>query len=219
MDFSKIQELNAQLKYTNIKGKNYIQVNQRVLAFRELYPNGRISTEIVKLSQDGPNSTVVVKASVYDGEAIISTGHAFENTAKNKNINTFSALENCETSAVGRALGFLGIGATDSIASLDEMRDAGAVESEPIESPNNYAQQLANESKPAPAPQTITPAPVPQTITPEHKEIIEKLYKGENLQRLLDHYQIATIEQLEDRIAAALIAQIAARQKEKKGKK
>ena len=48
MNFEKIQELNAQLPYTNIKGKNYIQVNRRVLAFRQLYPNGRIQTEIVK---------------------------------------------------------------------------------------------------------------------------------------------------------------------------
>lgn len=206
MDFKKIQELNSKLSYTNIKGKNYIQVNQRVLAFRELYPNGRISTEIVKLSQDGPNTTVVVKASIFDGDAIISTGHAFENTAKNKNINTFSALENCETSAVGRALGLLGIGATDSIASLDEMQDAGAVDYSQIESPSNYAQQLVKESE-------------PQTITPEHKATIERLYKGENLQRLLDHYQIATLDQLEDKIAAALLAQIAAKQKEKKGNK
>ena len=64
MDFSKVQTLNASLKYTNIKGKNYITVNQRVLAFRELYPNGRITTEIVKLAPEnnGAGNTVIIKA-------------------------------------------------------------------------------------------------------------------------------------------------------------
>lgn len=210
MNFEKIQELNGKLPYKNIKGKNYIQVNDRVLAFRQLYPNGRIQTEIVKFSADNNSgATVIVKASVYDGDALIATGHAFENPSKNKNINQFSALENCETSAVGRALGFLGIGATDSIASLDELpeseRQAEPIESqaEPIESPNNYAQQLA----------------APVLISPENKAVIEKLYKGENMQRLLDHYQIVTLDQLEDRIAVGLIQTIAKKQKEKKGNK
>ena len=197
MDFKKIQEINKNLKFTPIKGKNYAQVNQRVLAFREVFPNGRISTEIVKFSAENGTS-VIVKASIYDGDAIISTGHAFETLGKNANINKFCALENCETSAVGRALGFLGIGSTDSIASLEEVQENAYDE-------NSYAMQLAGQ------------APVPALITPEHKSTIEKLYKGENLQRLLDHYQIATIEQLEDHVAAGLIAQIAARQKNKKG--
>lgn len=203
MNFEKIQELNGKLPYKNIKGKNYIQVNDRVLAFRQLYPNGRIQTEIVKFSAEHDSgATVIVKASVYDGDALIATGHAFENPSKNKNINQFSALENCETSAVGRALGFLGIGATDSIASLDELPESER-QAEPIESPNNYAQQLA----------------APVLISPENKAVIEKLYKGENMQRLLDHYQIVTLDQLEDRIAVGLIQTIAKKQKEKKGNK
>ena len=200
MDFKKIQELNKNLKYTPIKGKNYIQVNQRVLAFRELFPNGRITTEIVKLSSEG-GTTVIVKASIYDGDALISTGHAFENTGKNKNINTFSALENCETSAVGRALGFVGIGATDSIASYEEIAPT-------IEDPNNYAQKLAG---------AVPDAEPPKLITPEHKAAIERLYKGDNMTRLLDHYQIESIDQLEDKTASGLLATIAAKQKAKKG--
>ena len=197
MDFGRIQEINKKLKFTPIKGKNYAQVNQRVLAFREVFPNGRINTEIIKFSnENGPS--VIVKAYIYDGDALISTGHALETLNKNKNINQFSALENCETSAVGRALGFLGIGSEDSIASLEEVQEATYDE-------NSYAMQLTGQ------------APAPALITPEHKSTIEKLYKGQNLQRLLDHYQIATLDQLEDHVAAGLIAQIAARQKNKKG--
>lgn len=184
MEFSKIQALNKDLKYTNIKGKNYIQVNQRVLAFRELYPNGRIITEIVKLAES-EGMSVIVKASIYDGEALIATGHAFENPGKNKNINTFSALENCETSAVGRALGFLGIGATDSIASLEEIQANG----EPAES-------IQQDE--------------PVMITPEHLATISKLYQGESLNKLLDYFKISSLEQLEDKTAVALLAKVAA---------
>lgn len=203
MNFEKIQELNAQLPYKNIKGKNYIQVNQRVLAFRQLYPNGRIQTEIVKLSAEKPTgATVIVKASVFDGDALISTGHAFENPDKNKNINQFSALENCETSAVGRALGFLGIGSTDSIASLEEIPESER--DEPIEDPNNYAQQLAGI------------VPQPEKITPERLAILAKLYQGASLQKLLEHFQLASLEDMDDKTAQALLAKVAAAQKKAK---
>lgn len=200
MDFSKVQTLNANLKYTNIKGKNYITVNQRVLAFRELYPNGRITTEIVKLAPEtnGAGNTVIVKAFIYDGEALIATGHAFENPGKNTNINKFSALENCETSAVGRALGFLGIGATDSIASLEEIQDAGA--------------EITQDT-------TTAPATGPARIAPENLAKLAKLYQGASLQKLLDYFQLANLEDMDDDTARALLAKVAQAQKAKKGAK
>lgn len=199
MDFSKVQTLNANLKYTNIKGKNYITVNQRVLAFRELYPNGRITTEIVKLAPEsnGAGNTVIVKAFIYDGEALIATGHAFENPGKNTNINKFSALENCETSAVGRALGFLGIGATDSIASLEEIQGAG--------------DEITQETQ-------ATPAAGPAKIAPANLEMLSKLYQGTSLNKLLDHFQLASLEDMDDETARALLAKVAQAQKAKKAK-
>lgn len=199
MDFSKVQTLNANLKYTNIKGKNYITVNQRVLAFRELYPNGRITTEIVKLAPEsnGAGNTVIVKAFIYDGEALIATGHAFENPGKNTNINKFSALENCETSAVGRALGFLGIGATDSIASLEEIQGAG--------------DEITQETQ-------ATPATGPAKIAPDNLAKLAKLYQGASLQKLLDHFQLARLEDMDDDTARALLAKVAQAQKAKKAK-
>lgn len=200
MEFSKVQELNTELKYTEIKGKKYITVNQRVLAFRQLYPNGRINTEIVKISADN-GTTVIVKASVYDGDALISTGHALETPAKNKNINQFSALENCETSAVGRALGLLGIGSTDSIASLEEVQT--------IEDDGNYAQQLAG---------AITVPADPNRISPERLATLRKLYQGASLNKLLDHFQLASLEDMDDKTAQALLAKVAQAQKAKKQK-
>lgn len=200
MEFSKVQELNTELKYTEIKGKKYITVNQRVLAFRQLYPNGRINTEIVKISADN-GTTVIVKASVYDGDALISTGHALETPAKNKNINQFSALENCETSAVGRALGLLGIGSTDSIASLEEVQT--------IEHDGNYAQQLAG---------AITAPADPNRISPERLATLKRLYQGASLNKLLDHFQLASLEDMDDKTAQALLAKVAQAQKAKKQK-
>ena len=112
-------DINKRLRRTNIKGKDYIEVNQRILAFWELYPNGRITTEL--LADDGKRCTF--KASVYDGDNLLATGHSFEFQGAGM-VNKTSYVENCETSAVGRALGMLGIGVTESIASADEVQAA-----------------------------------------------------------------------------------------------
>ena len=115
----KREEINKRLKRTNIKGKPYIEVNQRILAFWELYPNGRIVTE--KLSDDGKRCDF--KACIYDGDKLLATGHAFEFQGAGM-VNKTSYVENAETSAIGRALGILGIGITESIASADEVQSA-----------------------------------------------------------------------------------------------
>ena len=112
-------EINKRLKRVSIKGREYIEVNQRILAFWELYPNGRIITE--KLADDGNRCDF--RAIIYDGEIPMATGHAFEFQGAGM-VNKTSYVENAETSAVGRALGILGIGITDSIASADEVSQA-----------------------------------------------------------------------------------------------
>lgn len=120
MEYKQLEEVNKRLKPIDIKGKDYNTVNQRVLAFRELFPEGSIQTEI--LSHE--NDTVLMKATVFDGVGrIIATGHASEEKELTY-INKTSYIENCETSAVGRALGFIGIGATEAIASVEEMKKA-----------------------------------------------------------------------------------------------
>lgn len=118
MDYEALEMVNADLKTMDIKGKKYTMVNQRVLGFWQLFPNGSIKTEL--LMDDG--TRCLFKATVSDGEQVIATGHAFE--LKEGMINKTSYIENCETSAVGRALAMLGIGSTDSIASAEEVRNA-----------------------------------------------------------------------------------------------
>lgn len=112
--------VNAKMKTTNIKGKPYVEVNERIKAFRQLCPNGSIVTEM--LSNEG--GVCVIRASIYDGEKnLIGTGMAYENE-KNGNINRTSYIENCETSAVGRALGMCGFGIDTSVASYEEVSNA-----------------------------------------------------------------------------------------------
>ena len=108
------------LPTVNIKGKNYVMVKDRVSAFREDHPNGGIMTDIIDLT-DG---RCVIKATITDEDGrIIATGIAYE-WEGSTNINKTSYIENCETSAVGRALGFCGYGIDDSLGSANEVANA-----------------------------------------------------------------------------------------------
>lgn len=123
MDWQSLVKANAAIRTTNIKGKEYAEVNQRVKAFRTLYPEGFITTEI--LCREG--GLCIIKATVghyADGKSVIlATGTAYEKEGSSQ-INRTSYIENCETSAVGRALGMAGFGIDTSVASADEMSNA-----------------------------------------------------------------------------------------------
>ncbi|MAH43698.1 hypothetical protein CL614_08340 [archaeon] len=105
-----------------IHGKEYVTVDERVQEFHETHPNGKIETNLIT-SVDGK---FIVKAFVTPNVEVserVFTGLAYEEVGSSQ-INQTSALENCETSAVGRALGFLGIGLIGSIATGDEVANA-----------------------------------------------------------------------------------------------
>lgn len=104
-------------KAIDIKGKKYVLVSDRVLAFNEMYKNGSIETELLS---DWGSELVVVKATVSPDGVRKFTGHAQEKVGDGM-VNKTSAMENAETSAVGRALAMMGIGVLDSIASVDEI--------------------------------------------------------------------------------------------------
>lgn len=111
-------------KAIDIKGKKYILVSDRVLYFNETYPNGSIQT---KIEDDG--TKVLASAKVTPDCKFperFFTGHS-QATWGDGYINKTSALENAETSAVGRALALIGIGVIDSIASVDEIKKTEVV--------------------------------------------------------------------------------------------
>ena len=114
-------------KTTNIRGKQYVEVNERIKFFRqeEEYKNWTISTEFTALDSE----MCVCKAFILDTEGrVIATGHAHEERS-GSHINKTSYVENCETSAIGRALAMMGIGIDTSIASANEVNDAIAKQS------------------------------------------------------------------------------------------
>lgn len=121
--YEQIKAVSDGIVTTNIKGKEYPAVNGRINAFRRLYPQGFITTDIVSMEA----GVVVMKATCgyYENgqPVILSTGTAYEREGSS-NINKTSYIENCETSAVGRALGMAGIGVTTAVASSEEVQNA-----------------------------------------------------------------------------------------------
>lgn len=121
-----LEQANKGLEAIPVKGKNYVMVNKRVEAFRAMCPDGTITTDII--SNEG--GVVVMKTTVMDETGkILATGLSYEKEAASS-INKTSYIENCETSAVGRALGFLGIGIDGSMASAEEVANAILQQSE-----------------------------------------------------------------------------------------
>jgi len=140
MTYEELQRANEATKPTDIgKGKDYIEVNQRIKAFRMIYPNGSIITNLV--SNDG--GVCIFRAEVFDDQKnILGTGTAYEKEGSTF-INKTSYIENCETSAVGRALAMLGIGIDASIASKEEVENAKLNQNKPSKEEKKPAQKQA----------------------------------------------------------------------------
>lgn len=124
---------NYKFKTTNIKGKEYVEVNERIKYFRleEKYNGWCLCSEIVHLDAD----SCVIKATICDENGIQkATGFAQEDKSSSY-INKTSYVENCETSAWGRALANLGIGIDTSIASSNEVSMAIAKQNSTAKAP------------------------------------------------------------------------------------
>ncbi len=118
--FEDIQKANETIKTTDIKGKEYAEVNQRIKAFRMVYPQGTIETQMLS----NENGICIFKTIVRNEQReVLATGHAYEKE-NSTFINKTSYIENCETSSVGRALGMCGFGIDTSVASYEEVENA-----------------------------------------------------------------------------------------------
>ena len=124
------------LKTVNIKGKDYVMVNERIKELKRLYPDYSIVTEIEHLE----DKMCVIKATILDAEGNPkATGHAYEREGSTP-INRTSFIENAETSAVGRAIGFMNIGIDTSICSAEEL----AIAISQQETPEQIAERKLN---------------------------------------------------------------------------
>ena len=117
--FEDIKKANESIQTTDIKGKDYAEVNQRIKAFRMVYPEGYIDTNLVSVE----NGVCIIHAVCGNDGKILGSGTAYEKEGSTF-INKTSYIENCETSAVGRALGMAGFGIDVSIASAEEVQNA-----------------------------------------------------------------------------------------------
>lgn len=178
--YEDIERANKAIRTTDIKGKEYAEVNQRIKAFRMVYPTGYITTEILK-NEDG---LVQIKATVgYRTDAnelqVLSTGTAQEKE-NSSFINKTSYIENCETSAVGRALGIAGFGIDTSVASYEEVETAILNQEQKEEKKITYAQM----------------------------GVLQKYYKGDNWQKLLDANGLQSIDDMTASKASELISRL-----------
>ena len=109
--------------------KNYAEVHQRIKAFRMVYPKGKILPEIISENEGIITFKVTIEDEIGN---VLAIAHARENV-KGSFINQSNAIENCETSAIGRALGMCGFGIDSSVASAEEIKNAIKKEEQPVD--------------------------------------------------------------------------------------
>lgn len=121
--YEQLEKANKSINAIEIKGSPYASVAQRIKAFRMCYPSGTIETNIVS----NENGVCIIRARVgysEDGKyTTLGEGTAYEKE-NSSFINKTSYIENCETSAVGRALGMAGFGIDNEVASYEEAATA-----------------------------------------------------------------------------------------------
>ena len=148
--YTKEQWSNKLMEPTDIHGKDYYMVHERVMEFHRRYPDGSIKTGIVEMTDDRFITRTVIKP--FSDRDVMFTGLAYENIASGGIMST-SALECCETSSVGRALGFLNIGIEGGIASAEEVKNATSrdnyknTKSKSAKKSNNIAKNTEQDGK------------------------------------------------------------------------
>lgn len=114
---------------------SYVTVAERIAAFYQSFPTGRICTQIVE--HDTQSGFILMRAEVFrsaDDAGPSATGHAFEVRGES-HVNRTSYIENAETSAVGRALALLGFEVRRGIASREEMEKAARMNEKGAKAP------------------------------------------------------------------------------------
>lgn len=211
MTFEELTKANEAIRTTVIEKRNkktgevtkkdYAEVFQKIKAFRMLYPNGQITTEFQFIS-DG---VVVFTASAKDEDGkVLGTGTAYEKEGSSF-INETSYIENCETSAVGRALSMCGIGIDFGVASYEEVANAIKQQEQIPEVEAEVVKKTPREKKKADT-----------SGFPSRDEMI-KIAKSHypdgsaNLKALLETFKAETIDKLSDGQLKAIYAKFGGR--------
>ena len=214
MTYEDIRKANETIKTKDISGKEYAEVNQRIKAFRMVYPQGFIRTDMVSLD----NGFVIFRAEVgYTEltqdyrtiEIVLGTGYAYEKE-NSTFINKTSFIENCETSAVGRALGMCGFGIDTSVCSAEELQNAKLNQEKP-------AQTTAPKSESKSAPKQQKAPETPQNfVLPTDKDgcVLALEGLGADIKKVLTAYKFNSIEEMPlEKLQEAYLRKKASQQK------
>lgn len=185
MKYLDIAIANETIKTTDIKGKDYAEVNQRIKAFRMVYPNGTIETEMISnengvcifKAKVGYTTTIFENDKIRTEYTLLGTGTAYEKEDSSF-INKTSYIENCETSAVGRALGMCGFGIDVSVASAEEVQNAIQNQTVTQEEADNYKLTFGKHQG--------------KKLTEVPKEYIEWLLRNSKDERMIKLIELAT---------------------------
>ena len=175
-----------------IHNKNYKTVALRVNEFhKEKTENMRINTELVFHD----DVRVVMKALVYDSDVVVGTGYGEEFRDSSK-INKTSAMENAETSAIGRALACIGLGG-EEYASADEVIRAISQQEEMEKKP----EPDTNETKETPSEEWTSP-PNDDELLDKVKENYKNISDAKWHQQILANFLETKAETLEEVVEA-----------------
>lgn len=195
ISFSDIQKANESIRTTDIKGKEYAEVNQRIKAFRQVFPSGFIVT--AQQTDEGGRCVFRAEVGFYDdnGNAkVLGSGTAYEQEGSSY-INKTSYIENCETSAVGRALGMCGFGIDTSVASYEEVQNA-------IVQQENLDKTKKRKAKASEDPGTITPE---QMVTIHDWTESQREWALKSAQKLMEGLDVQKISDFSEAVAQTLI--------------
>lgn len=137
-----LQKAIAELKNSptvDIKGKSYTQVSTRINLFRKYFPMASIET-LITYNDD---IRVIIQTKISLNDRVIATGYAEEVRGDGNYINQTSAVENCETSSIGRALSNLGLGGSEYASSFEVT--SAIAKQEQIKQTANQQKQYQNQ--------------------------------------------------------------------------
>jgi hypothetical protein len=154
--------------------EDYETVEERLVKFWKEHPDGRIETSLVESTLQ----RFIIKASIYRTEVDAqawTTGYA-EETVSTRGVNATSALENCETSAIGRALANAGYVTKGKRPSREEMSKVKAAEPKP------FSEKLADKiTMPVEDDPWSTKAVSPAPSASEAVALVQEVLGGEKI--------------------------------------
>lgn len=158
------------MKSINIKGKEYIPVNERLIEFRKQHQDYSLESEVIRID----DNVCTIKAIIKDENGrVLATGIAQEYQDDNSNVNSFAYVENCETSAWGRVLGNFGIGIDIDIVSADEMQaKTGYTKKETLPDAEGLIDFLKSHSKPTTFYRDVKAGNYPESIKQQAIDIM-----------------------------------------------